>query len=76
MGKMRRITEDLCNQCVYRCRICNFGHNGRVACNYLDIMGESRIFVKGKKVIPAGYCDKFKYGKESQTVSDKWKKLF
>lgn len=72
MGKLRRITGDLCDQCVYRCRICNFGHNGRIACNYLDVAGKSRIFVNGKRTIPEGYCDKYKRGEESHIVSNKW----
>ena len=72
MGRLRKITTGMCVTCKYRCHIGNFGHNGEVACNYLDVAGESRIFVKGEKVIPDGYCDKYEYGEQSITSARKW----
>jgi hypothetical protein len=35
-------------------------------------MGESRVFVGGKKIIPDGYCDKYEYGAQSLTSARKW----
>ena len=72
MGKTRKITTKLCSKCKYRCRVGNFGHNGRIACNYLDVAGKSRIFVNGEQVIPTGYCDKYEYGEESFASAKKW----
>ena len=72
MGKMRKIANGLCSKCKYRCRFGNFGHNGRVACNYIDVAGVSRIFVNGEKVVPDGYCDKYEYGAQSLTSAKKW----
>ena len=72
MGEMRKLERSLCATCKYRCKFGNYGHNGRIACNYLDVAGKSRIFVNGEQVIPTGYCDKYEYGEESITSAKKW----
>ena len=72
MGKVQKATITLCSKCKYRCRVGNFGHNGWVSCNYLDIAGKSRIFVNGEQAIPTGYCDKYEYGEQSLTSAKRW----
>lgn len=72
MGRLRKLHKNLCANCVYRCRVGNFGHNGQIACNYIEVEGQSRIFVNGEKVIPDGYCDKYVCGAESISSSRKW----
>jgi len=72
MGELQKITPSLCRTCIYRFKFGNFGHNGRNACNYLDVAGESRIFVKGEKVVPDGFCDKYVRGEQSVTSAKKW----
>jgi len=74
MGKMKKLNNyALCATCKYRFRFGNFGHNGRNACNYLDITGESRVFVEGKKVVPDGYCDKYEKGAKDTSIAERWR---
>lgn len=72
MGEMRKIERSLCATCKYRFKFGNYGHNGKNACNYLDIEGKSRIFEDGEKVVPDGYCDKYEKGAQALLISDRW----
>lgn len=72
MGEMRKLERYLCATCKYRFKFGNYGHNGKNACNYLDIEGKSRIFEDGKKVVPDGYCDKYEKGAQALLISDRW----
>ena len=72
MGVMRKLDKSLCATCKYRCKFGNYGHNGKNACNYLDIAGVSRIFEGGIKVVPDGYCDKYEKGAQDMSVADRW----
>lgn len=75
MGKMRKLNNRaLCATCKYRCKFGNFGHNGQNACNYLDVVGESRVFVDGKQVVPSGYCDKYVKGAQDRSIAERWQR--
>ena len=52
MAELRKLTKELCDKCIFMPERDN-------GCNYMGVTGESRIFANGKKVVPAGYCDKF-----------------
>lgn len=51
-----------------KCQTCRYfsimGSTKYYLCSYADITGRSRIFKDGKKVIPKGYCDKYKEATE------------
>ena len=63
--KKIKISSEICSTCKYRM---GFGSNGNrttknnVACNYLQIRHESRIFENGKLRIDPEYCDKYEEG--------------
>ena len=76
MGEMQKIKCSLCATCKYRFKFGNWGHNGKNACNYLDVAGKSRIFENGEKVVPDGFCDKYEAGAQDRSVSRRWVQLF
>lgn len=56
-----KATKEVCARCKY--------HGGTdaetlndVYCNYLSVVGHSRIFEKGQRTYPAEYCNKFAEG--------------
>ena len=64
MAILRKLTPELCDKCKYMQGV---KENG---CNYLPITGHSRIFDKGIRTVPDGYCDKFEEGRKiTQTVN-------
>ena len=61
MAELRLCTKDLCSRCMYHAGTDAETLND-VHCNYLTVVGHSRIFIKGKMAFPAEYCDKFEEG--------------
>ena len=66
MAKMRKITPELCDSCMFMPAI---KENG---CSYLTLTGKSRIFTNGVRTVPDGYCDKYKKGGQCPTYHG-WK---
>ena len=62
MGKLVRATQSRCSKCQYRTRTSH--GNGGWCCNYITIMGESRIFRDGVEDYDPRYCDKYKKGSQ------------
>ena len=67
MGELIKCTKQKCAKCKYRCR---FGTSPsgvqtvyNFCCNYLEIMGHSRIFEDSSMQYDPKYCDKFEEGK-------------
>ena len=59
MGEIRKISKGLCSKCQYRTKI---GSN--LACNYLAIAGQSRIYHGRTAAYDPKFCDKFKEGEQ------------
>ena len=69
MAEQIKVNPQICASCKYHM---GFGSqpnsdraiNNNVCCNYLDIMGHSRIFKDGKPQIDPKYCDKYEEGEQ------------
>lgn len=76
MEKLIKTKPSICRSCIYHQQFgCQQGRAylekyefNNVACNYLAIMGHSRIFEDGKPTYDPKYCDKYKKGKKIQRV--------
>ena len=74
MGKLIKTKPSICRSCQYHMGFgCQQGKSclekyefNNVACNYLAIMGHSRIFEDGKPTYDPKYCDKYEKGKKIQ----------
>lgn len=69
MGQIHKITYDLCSECIYRTAVVK---DNQIQCNYNELTGRCRIFEKGKRVVPAGYCDKYVKGKKLRDTTKRW----
>ena len=71
MKDLIKLNKKVCGSCKYRMRFGSApgGQNTfyNHCCNYLEIMGHSRIFENGKQAYDPKYCDKFEKGKAEQT---------
>lgn len=59
MAIIRKISKSLCSKCQYRTMI-----GSHLACNYLSIAGQSRIFQNRETAYDPTLCDKFKEGEQ------------
>ena len=74
MSKLIKATTRICKTCKYHMafgaqpgRIAVDENTKNIACNYLCIMGHSRIREKGVKMYDAEYCDKYEKGQKVDT---------
>ena len=68
MAILRKLTAKLCDECIY---MSGTKKNG---CNYMALTGHSRIFKGRDKVVPDGYCNKFKKGKSITNFIRAWER--
>lgn len=68
MAKLRKLTRELCDKCIY---MSGTRKNG---CNYMALTGHSRVFKGRDKVVPDGYCDKFQAGKKITNFMRAWER--
>ena len=66
MGELIKCTKYKCAKCKYRCRF-GTAPSGKqtvynFCCNYLEVMGSSRIFENGSMKYDPKLCDKFEAG--------------
>jgi len=69
MAKQIKVNPKVCQSCKYHM---GFGSqpnsdrpiNNNVCCNYLEIMGHSRIFTDGVMQMDPKYCDKYEKGEQ------------
>ena len=59
MAIIRKISKGLCSECKYRTKI-----GVHLACNYLAITGQSRIYQDRTAAYDPTLCDKFKEGEQ------------
>lgn len=59
MAIIRKISKGLCSECKYRTKI-----GVHLACNYLAITGQSRIYQNREAAFDATLCDKFEEGEQ------------
>lgn len=63
MRQLVRATPGVCKRCKYHM---NFGAatgtNFKPACNYMSIMGHSRMYKDGKELYDKEFCDKYEPG--------------
>ena len=59
MAIIRKISKGLCSECKYRTKI-----GVHLACNYLAITGQSRIYQNREAAYDPTLCDKFKEGEQ------------
>ena len=59
MENIRKINKHLCSKCQYRTKI-----GSQLACNYLAITGQSRIYQDREAAYDPKFCDKFKEGNQ------------
>lgn len=67
MAKLRKLSPELCDTCIFMPVVTENG------CNYLGVTGHSRIFENGQKVVPTGYCDKYKQGEKITGELHSWR---
>lgn len=67
MGELQKCDYKLCNKCKYSMRFGFASYNAKatknIACNYIGIEEQGRVFRNGERRLPEGYCDKFEEGK-------------
>ena len=66
MAKLRKLSPELCDTCIFMPVVTENG------CSYMTLTGKSRVFEDGKRVVPKGYCDKYKQG-EKCTSYHSWR---
>ena len=59
MGRTQKVSKSLCSKCQYRTKVSN-----HLACNYLAITGQSRIYQNREAAYDPKLCDKFKAGEQ------------
>ena len=74
MGELIKCTKYKCAKCKYRCRF-GTAPSGKqtvynFCCNYLEVMGSSRIFENGSMKYDPKLCDKFEIGQPLQGQID------